>query len=162
MCSGLVVQVVSALLHGNWQDFNWHDASRGPSAIAELLVVNYNKGDYDALRAFIKGDWNKEFAADNLDVKAMRNILKTNWLWGVIGKAKWPEIDDDALRWPPSWCFLASPTFFWGGGRQKYLNARDAEPLSLVKNARLGKRYPHARNWEGGHRNFLKTRNELQ
>ena len=52
--------------------------------------------------------------------------------------------------------------FFWGGRRQKYLNARDAEPLSLVKNAGLGKRYPHARNWEGGHRNFLKTRNELQ
>ena len=22
----------------NWQDFNWHDASRGPSAIAELFV----------------------------------------------------------------------------------------------------------------------------
>jgi len=37
--SGLVVQVVSALLRGSWQDFNWHDASRGPSAIAELLVV---------------------------------------------------------------------------------------------------------------------------
>ena len=39
ICSGLVVQVVSALLRGSWQDFNWHDASRGPSAIAELLVV---------------------------------------------------------------------------------------------------------------------------
>jgi len=26
-------------LRGNWQDFNWHDASRGPSAIAELLVI---------------------------------------------------------------------------------------------------------------------------
>ena len=26
-------------LRGNWQDFNCHDASRGPSAIAELLVV---------------------------------------------------------------------------------------------------------------------------
>ena len=35
----LVVQVVSALLRGSWQDFNWHDASRGPSAIAELLVT---------------------------------------------------------------------------------------------------------------------------
>jgi len=35
---GLVVQVVSALLRGNWQDFNWHDAPRGPWAIAELLV----------------------------------------------------------------------------------------------------------------------------
>jgi len=31
--------IVSALLRGNWQDFNWHDASRGPSAIAELLVL---------------------------------------------------------------------------------------------------------------------------
>ena len=24
----------------NWQDFNWHSASRGPSALAELLVVS--------------------------------------------------------------------------------------------------------------------------
>ena len=39
ICSGLVVQVVSALLRGNWQDFNGHDASRGPSAIAELFVT---------------------------------------------------------------------------------------------------------------------------
>jgi len=38
VCLGLVVQVVSALLRGNWQNFNWHDASRGPSATAELLV----------------------------------------------------------------------------------------------------------------------------
>jgi len=38
ICSGLVVQVVSALLRGNWKDFNWHDASGGSSAIAELLV----------------------------------------------------------------------------------------------------------------------------
>ena len=36
--SGLVVKVLSALLRGNWQDFNWHDTSRGSSAIAELLV----------------------------------------------------------------------------------------------------------------------------
>ena len=28
----------SAVLRGNWQDFNWHDASRGPVATAELLV----------------------------------------------------------------------------------------------------------------------------
>ena len=39
ICSGLVVQVFSALLLGNYQDFNRHDASRGLSAIAELLVV---------------------------------------------------------------------------------------------------------------------------
>ena len=40
ICSGLVVQVVSALLRGNWQDFNWHDASRSHSAIAALLVIH--------------------------------------------------------------------------------------------------------------------------
>jgi len=28
----------TALLRGNWQDFNWHDASHGTSAIAELLL----------------------------------------------------------------------------------------------------------------------------
>ena len=38
ICSRLLVQIVSALLCGNWQDFNWHNASRGPSATAELLV----------------------------------------------------------------------------------------------------------------------------
>jgi len=38
VCSGLVVQVVFAQLRGNWKDFNWHDASHGPLAIAELLV----------------------------------------------------------------------------------------------------------------------------
>ena len=32
----------SALLPGNWQDFNWHDASRGPSSIAELVVMKVN------------------------------------------------------------------------------------------------------------------------
>jgi len=42
ICSGLVVQVVSALLRGSWQDFNWHNASRDPWAIAELL--GYNTG----------------------------------------------------------------------------------------------------------------------
>jgi len=29
----------TVLLRGSWQDFNWHDALRGPSAIAELLVL---------------------------------------------------------------------------------------------------------------------------
>ena len=27
----------------NWQDFNWHDAPRGPSAIAELLVLENDR-----------------------------------------------------------------------------------------------------------------------
>jgi len=35
----------TALLHGNWQDFNWHDASRGPSAIAEFLVKTVQVND---------------------------------------------------------------------------------------------------------------------
>jgi len=30
--------IVSASLRGNWQDFNWHNVSRGHSAIIELLV----------------------------------------------------------------------------------------------------------------------------
>ena len=47
--SGLVVQVVSALLRGNWQDFNWHDASRGPSPIAELLVCQRGRLAVDML-----------------------------------------------------------------------------------------------------------------
>ena len=38
-CFFLTHGVVSALLRGNWQDFNWHDALRGPSAIAELFVA---------------------------------------------------------------------------------------------------------------------------
>ena len=33
--------IVYALFRGSWQDFNLHDASRGPSAIAELLVETY-------------------------------------------------------------------------------------------------------------------------
>ena len=32
----------TALLRGNWQDFNWHDASRGPSVIAKLLVLLFD------------------------------------------------------------------------------------------------------------------------
>ena len=34
-----IVQVFSALLLGNWQDFNWHDASRCPSAIAVFSQI---------------------------------------------------------------------------------------------------------------------------
>jgi len=33
----------TALLRGNLQDFNWNDASRGPSAIAELPVRKYTQ-----------------------------------------------------------------------------------------------------------------------
>ena len=40
---------VSALLRGNWQDFNRHDTSRGPSAIAERCFqrghLHSSKGD---------------------------------------------------------------------------------------------------------------------
>jgi len=42
-CSTVQKQVVSALLRGSWQNFNCHDASRGPSVIAELLVNNRAK-----------------------------------------------------------------------------------------------------------------------
>ena len=30
--------VMAIIIIINWQDFNWHDASRGPSEIDELLV----------------------------------------------------------------------------------------------------------------------------
>ena len=36
--SGLV-QVVPTLVCSSWQDFDWHVASRGPSAVVELLVI---------------------------------------------------------------------------------------------------------------------------
>jgi len=41
ICSGLVVQVVGlpTMLYSTWKEFDWHIASRGPSAIAELLVT---------------------------------------------------------------------------------------------------------------------------
>jgi len=35
---GFVVQLVPTVVFGSWQDFDWHSASRGPSAIAELFV----------------------------------------------------------------------------------------------------------------------------
>jgi len=44
------LQVVSVLLRGNWQEFNWHDASRGLSAIAVLLVRHYYSYTSDYLR----------------------------------------------------------------------------------------------------------------
>ena len=37
-CSGFVVQLVPTLLFSSWQDLDWHSASHGPSAVAELLV----------------------------------------------------------------------------------------------------------------------------
>jgi len=33
----------TALLRSNWQNFNWHDASRGPSAIYKLLVFKLQR-----------------------------------------------------------------------------------------------------------------------
>jgi len=39
ICSGIVVHVVPTLLCSSWQEFDWHIASRGRSAIAELLFA---------------------------------------------------------------------------------------------------------------------------
>ena len=39
----------TALLRGYWQDFNWHDASRGSSAIAELFVIHWEHKSYALL-----------------------------------------------------------------------------------------------------------------
>ena len=49
---------------------------------------NYNKGDYDALRTYIECDWNSEFAAVNLEVEEMWNIIKN-------------KIDDGVKRFVP-------------------------------------------------------------
>jgi len=46
----------TALLRGNWQDFNWHDASRSPSAIAELFVF-FRTGSMDS------PDWSRAFGS---------------------------------------------------------------------------------------------------
>ena len=38
--------------------------------------LNYDKGDYDALRSYVSCDWDKEFATSDLDMEAMWNLLK--------------------------------------------------------------------------------------
>jgi len=38
--------------------------------------LNYNKGDYEALRSYVNCNWNKEFATVDLDVEASWNLLK--------------------------------------------------------------------------------------
>ena len=50
--------------------------------------INYNKGDYDALRTYIECDWNTEFAAINLEVEETWNIIQN-------------KIDDGIKRFVP-------------------------------------------------------------
>ena len=45
----------TALLRGNWQNFTWHDTSRGPSAIAELLVIIWNFPELSVLEMEARG-----------------------------------------------------------------------------------------------------------
>jgi len=53
--SGLVVQVVPTLLFSSWQDYEWHIASRGPSVIAELLVIrNLKRAKCASMRKSLK------------------------------------------------------------------------------------------------------------
>jgi len=80
--SGLVVQVVAALSRGNWQDFNWHDASRGLSAIAELLVqITWDVGRtsrfyYPPVFKFflrvIRGNFTKQFCIWKLRRRSLK------------------------------------------------------------------------------------------
>jgi len=107
ICSGLVVRVVSALLHGNWQDFNWHDASRGPSAIAELLGftrLSCKTKAYDQSKSSEKirygtispfqncvcegGSWNGKSGAEAVFVYATRAGISTSR--GIlVGRQRW-------------------------------------------------------------------------
>ena len=71
ICSELVVQVVSALLRGSWQDFNWHDASRRPSAIAELLPPNQHHQKH-----WRQKHWKQSMLCNGLCKKLNRNISR--------------------------------------------------------------------------------------
>jgi len=45
--------------------------------------LNYDKGDYEALRSYVNCSWNKEFATVDLDVEALWNLLKDKIESGV-------------------------------------------------------------------------------
>ena len=67
---------VSALLRGNWQDFNWHDASRGLSAIAELLVVNGGRTHWRKVK---KGHW--AIKVENHQFETLKHRDCTGFAW---------------------------------------------------------------------------------
>ena len=95
----LVVWVVSALLRGNWQDFNWHDASRGPSAIAELLVDM--EASFHLSYSVLKGN----FGTSEIRVLAYWILSQTRILKFRRGKSLvlWTKLIDCRCCWPQWW-----------------------------------------------------------
>ena len=53
-------------MRGSWQNFNWHDASRGPSAIAELLVF------YSVIHVTRWHLWHSDFTKFNFRCSSFR------------------------------------------------------------------------------------------
>ena len=70
-------------MRGNWQDFNLHDASRGPSAIAELLVTI---GSFDS-------SYFRKYATD------LREIFRTVALWIYMIDVNGVAIAQGTLPW---------------------------------------------------------------
>ena len=69
-----------------WQDFNWHDASCGPSAIAELLV--FFRTDYVDSRTVYCYFWGYRFSAYNVQYEQNAvpgekgaSEVSSGWLW---------------------------------------------------------------------------------
>jgi len=69
--------------------------------------LNYDKGDYDALRSYVSCDWDKEFTTLDLDVEAMWNLLKDKIDSGVkccipltsrFQNTKWKRPLNDEIR----------------------------------------------------------------
>ena len=69
--------------------------------------LNYDKGDYEALRSYVNCDWNKEFATADLDVEASWNLLKDKIDSGVkcciplttrFQNTKWKRPLNDEIR----------------------------------------------------------------
>jgi len=92
------------MLRGNWQDFNWHDASRGPSAIAKLLVTIR----YDTIRDAIltcarKPTWVSLIYHTEPTIKKCKNRKKTK-----SRKQICPEI---TVNSPGNGCLLSDGAF---------------------------------------------------
>jgi len=69
-------------LCSSWQDFNWLKASRGPSAIAELLVISWWRGTASMMLRSCKdfGSWcyKLEILVLNVRFCYMYNVMQKN------------------------------------------------------------------------------------
>jgi len=65
----------TALLRGNWQDFNWHNALRDPSAIAEFLVLFW----YRLTQAVLKKRPLNAYSVVVVIVNALKKLFRTKF-----------------------------------------------------------------------------------